>query len=333
MKMNSILKWVIAATLLVVLGFFGFTAEVREGEYAVITRFGAVRSEVTESGLYFKLPWPFESVVKYDSRNQYTESPFLETLTKDKRNIILQSFAVWSIEDPLKYHTRVGDIAIAERYINDLIINATNGIMGNYNLSNVVSTDAEEIKVNEIKNSIFERVKEHALAQYGIKVSEVSVMKISLPEENLNSVFDQMTADRQKFIDQIIAEGQRLASEIMYEAEAEAARIMAEGTAEAAKINAETEKKIAEIYASAQAANLELYRFLTQLDALSNSIPENSTMIVKKDQYPFDILNGLPEDLAKRIEEAIKENNKLEEEKTEQPDNGAETANGGTSNG
>ena len=330
MKMNSILKWIIAATLLVVLGFFGFTAEVREGEYAVITRFGAVRSEVTESGLYFKLPWPFENVVKYDSRNQYTESPFLETLTKDKRNIILQSFAVWSIEDPLKYHTSVGDTAVAEQYINDLIINATNGIMGNYNLSNIVSTDSEELKVDEIKNSIFERVKEHALAQYGICVSEVSVMKISLPEENLNSVFDQMTADRQKFIDQIIAEGQRLASEIMYEAEAEAAKIMAEGTAEAAKINAETEKKIAEIYASAQAANLELYKFLTQLDALSNSIPENSTMIVKKDQYPFDILNGLPADLAQRIEDAIKENNKLEENEN---DTGAETTDGGTSNG
>lgn len=332
MKMNSILKWVIAATLLVVLGFFGFTAEVREGEYAVITRFGAVRSEVTESGLYFKLPWPFENVVKYDSRNQYTESPFLETLTKDKRNIILQSFAVWSIEDPLKYHTSVGDTAVAEQYINDLIINATNGIMGNYNLSNVVSTDAEELKVDEIKSSIFERVKEHALNQYGIEVSEVSVMKISLPEENLNSVFDQMTADRQKFIDQIIAEGQRLASEIMYEAEAEAARIMAEGTAEAAKINAETEKKIAEIYASAQAANLELYKFLTQLDALSNSITENSTMIVKKDQYPFDILNGLPADLAQKIEDAIKENNKIEEGSTEE-NKSTETTDGGTGNG
>lgn len=332
MKMNSILKWVIAATLLVVLGFFGFTAEVREGEYAVITRFGAVRSEVTESGLYFKLPWPFENVVKYDSRNQYTESPFLETLTKDKRNIILQSFAVWSIEDPLKYHTSVGDTAVAEQYINDLIINATNGIMGNYNLSNVVSTDAEELKVDEIKISIFERVKEHALNQYGIEVSEVSVMKISLPEENLNSVFDQMTADRQKFIDQIIAEGQRLASEIMYEAEAEAARIMAEGTAEAAKINAETEKKIAEIYASAQAANLELYKFLTQLDALSNSITENSTMIVKKDQYPFDILNGLPADLAQKIEDAIKENNKIEEGSTEE-NKSTETTDGGTGNG
>ena len=157
-------------------------------------------------------------------------------------------------------------------------------------------------------------IKDTELSQYGIRVSEVSVMKISLPEENLNSVFDQMTADRQKFIDQIIAEGQRLASEIMYEAEAEAARIMAEGTAEAAKINAETEKKVAEIYASAQAANLELYKFLTQLDALSNSITENSTMIVKKDQYPFDILSGLPADLAKRIEDAIKENNGIENE-------------------
>ena len=107
---------------------------------------------------------------------------------------------------------------------------------------------------------------------------------------------------------------------------------MAEGTAEAAKINAETEKKIAEIYASAQAANLELYKFLTQLDALSNSITENSTMIVKKDQYPFDILNGLPADLAQKIEDAIKENNKIEEGSTEE-NKSTETTDGGTGNG
>ena len=53
-------------------------------------------------------------------------------------------------------------------------------------------------------------------------------------------------------------------------------------------------------------------------------------MIVKKDQYPFDILNGLPADLAQRIEDAIKENNKLEENEN---DTGAETTDGGTSNG
>lgn len=327
MKKLGIMKWIIAATLLLVLGFFGFTAEVREGEYAVITRFGAVREEVTESGLYFRLPWPFENVVKYDSRNQYVESPFLETLTNDKRNIIIQSFAVWKVEDPLKYHTSVGDTAIAEKYINDLIINATNGIMGNYLLSNVVSTDSEELKIAEIKTGIFERVKEHAAEQYGITVCEVNIMKISLPQENINSVFDQMTADRQKYIDQITAEGQRVASEIMYEAEAQAAQIMADGTAEAAKIKAETEKMVAQIYAEAQAANLELYKFLTQLDTLANSINENSTMIVKKDQFPFSILDGIPEDLVSRVEEALKNNEALDEVKTEE-----NTASGGETN-
>ncbi len=319
---KGFMKWIIAATLLLVLGFFGFTAEVREGEYAVITRFGAVREEITDSGLYFRLPWPFENVVKYDSRNQYVESPFLETLTNDKRNIIIQSFAVWNVEDPLKYHTSVGDTAVAEKYINDLIINATNGVMGNYLLTNVVSTDADELKIAEIKADIAERVKQHASEQYGITVSEVNIMKISLPEENLNSVFTQMTAERQKYIDQIIAEGQKEASEIVYKAEADAAEIMANGTTEAAKIKAETEKMVAEIYASAQSANLELYKFLTQLDALQNSITENSTMIVKRDQYPFDILNGLPADLKEKVEAAIKDNALIDGEKTEGEVNG-----------
>ncbi len=316
MKKHGIMKWIIAATLVLVLAFFGFTAEVREGEYAVITRFGAVREEITEAGLYIRLPWPFENVVKYDSRNQYVESPYLETLTNDKRNIIIQSFAVWNIEDPLKYHTSVGDTAVAEKYINDLLINATNGVMGNYLLSNVVSTDAEALKINEIKSNIFERVSEHAVEQYGITVSEVNIMKISLPEENLQSVFEQMTAERQKFIDQITAEGQRVASEIMYNAEAEAAAIMAEGTTEAAKIKAETEKLIAKIYADAQAANLELYKFLTQLDTLSNSVTENSTMIVKRDQFPFDMLGSLPLDLQTKVAEAIKNNDMFDSQKT-----------------
>ena len=75
-----------------------------------------------------------------------------------------------------------------------------------------------------------------------------------------------------------------------------------------------------------------VYKFLTQLDALSNSITENSTMIVKKDQYPFDILNGLPADLAQKIEDAIKENNKIEEGSTED-NKSTETTDGGTGNG
>ena len=88
---GNIAKYLTAAVVVLVLFWFGFTTTVREGNCAVILRFGAVREEITEAGLYFKLPWPFESVVTYDGRMQYLESNRLETITKDKRNIIIQS--------------------------------------------------------------------------------------------------------------------------------------------------------------------------------------------------------------------------------------------------
>ena len=59
----QILKFATAAVVVLVLFWFGFTTVVKEGNCAVILRFGAVREEITDAGLYFKLPWPFESVV------------------------------------------------------------------------------------------------------------------------------------------------------------------------------------------------------------------------------------------------------------------------------
>ncbi len=300
---KGMMKWIIGAVVVLVFVFFGFTAEVREGECAVITRFGAVRAEVTDAGLYFKLPWPFEKVTKYDVRNQYTESSYLETLTQDKRNIILQSYAVWNVGEPLKYHNAVGDSAVAELRINELIVNASNSVMGKYELLNVVSNDTEKLKLDEIENAIFEDVRMHAADRYGIEIGEVGVMKLSLPEENLTAAFEQMSADRQKYIDQITAEGQRVASSITYAADAEASDIVAQGTAEAAKIDAETEKLVAQIYAEAQAANMDLFKFILELDTVIKSVNGDTTLIVKKGEF----LEGLfSEELMEMVKQAQK---------------------------
>ncbi len=306
---KGLMKWIIGAIVVLVFAFFGFTAEVREGECAVITRFGAVRAEVTDAGLYFKLPWPFEKVTKYDVRNQYTESSYLETLTQDKRNIILQSYAVWNVGEPLKYHNAVGDSAIAELRINELIVNASNSVMGKYELVNVVSNDAEKLKLDEIESAIFENVKVHAADRYGIVIGEVGVMKLSLPEENLNAAFEQMSADRQKYIDQITAEGQRVASSITYKADADASEIVAEGTEKAAEIDAETEKLVAQIYAEAQAANMDLFQFILELDTVIKSVDGDTTLIVKKGEF----LEGLfSEELMEMVKEAQKGNAALD---------------------
>lgn len=290
MKKIGILKWLVGIVLVAVLAFFGFTAEVREGECAVITRFGAPRAEITEAGLYLRLPWPFEDVVKYDSRQQYLESNYLETLTRDKRNIILNSYVVWEITDPLTFYHSVRSADVAQQYLRDLVTNATNGVLGGYDLTELVSLDEEKIKIDEIQEKIFSRVRENSEATYGIKVSEVSIMRLTLPDVNLQSVFDQMKTDRQKDIDTIIAEAERDANKITTDADAKAAEIIAQGTTDAAALKAKTETEVARIYAEAQAANLELYQFLRQLDTVAGSVGEGTTLIVRTDEYPFNVL-------------------------------------------
>ncbi len=283
-------KIVVAAVVVLVLAFFMFTTQVREGSGAIILRFGAPRQVATEAGLYFKLPWPFESVVEFDSRKQYLESKNLETTTKDNRNIIIQSYAIWSVSDPLLYYNSVGSQATVESYINDQIFNATNSVLGAYKISSLVSLKTEEVNTEEIQQKIFEVVRKNCEKNYGIKIDDVSILRISLPDTNLESVFAQMTADRQKEIDTILANAERDANKIKSDADAEAAEIIANGESEAAAIKTKTEKEVADIYAKAQKANLELYKFLQELDTLVASVDEESVLVVTADSYPFNVL-------------------------------------------
>ena len=240
--------------------------------------------------MYLRLPWPFEDVRIQDARKRYLDSGYLETLTHDKKNVIMQTYAIWSIQDPLKYYTSVGDSALAETYLSDLITNAKNGIMGSYDLSTLVSMEEDNIKIGEIEETMLAEIQPHAAQQYGIQIHELRIKRVGLPATNVQSVFGQMQADRQKYIDQLLAEGERDAQIIRSESDAEAAAIVAQGRESAAAINAETEREVAAIYAQAHSQDPQLYEFLRKLAALENSVDENTVMIITTDTPPFDVL-------------------------------------------
>lgn len=287
---GRVAKYLTAAVVLLVLFWFGFTYEVREGSCAVVLRFGAVREKTEQAGLYMKLPWPFETVVTYDDRLITMESNKLETTTKDKRNIIIQSYVIYEIADPVLYHNSVGAQGTAESYIKAQIASATNSTMGAYELSALVSLETEKIKIDEIQNEIFTRVRDNCLANYGVNVVDVSILRLSLPETNLESVFEQMRADRENDIKMILAEAEKQANKITTDADTEASKIMGDGVTDAAAIRAQTETEVARIYAQAQAANIELYQFLKNLDTVVSSVNSSTILVVKADEYPFNIL-------------------------------------------
>ena len=287
---GTVAKYLTAAVVILVLFWFGFTHVVKEGECAVVLRFGAVREEISEAGLYLKLPWPFETVVTYDDRMQYLESNKLETTTKDKRNIIIQSYVVWEINNPVQFHNSVGAQGTVETYIKDQVFSATNSTMGAYDLSALVSLEVEEIRINEIQNEIFNRVRENCLANYGINVKDVSILRLSLPDTNLEAVFEQMRADRQTAISVIVANAEREAKKITDKADIDASDITSSAQIDAAKIKADAETKVAEIYQQASDANIELFKFLQNLDAIVESVNSSTVLVVKANEYPFNIL-------------------------------------------
>jgi len=289
---GHILRIFLAAAVILLLFWFGFTFRVREGECALLLRFGAPQSEITEAGLRLRLPWPFENVVTYDARLRYIESNYLETTTRDKRNVIIKSYVVWKIESPTLFHNSVGSVGSVDSYIQDQIFSAANSVLGTYDLANLVSLESEQIKISEIQDAIEKAVADKCKTSFGISVSEFGIIRLSLPNINLESVFQQMTAERQKDIDTILANAQRDAEKIKSQADADAAEIRADGTTRAAEIRAEAEKEVAAIYAAAEEANLELYRFLRELDTVSASVGSGTVLIVDTDTYPFSVLKG-----------------------------------------
>ena len=284
------LKIVIALVLVAVIVYFGFACVIREGNAAIILRFGAPRQTVTEAGLYFKLPWPFETVVTYDNREQYLESNNLETVTMDKKNIILKTYAIWQIDDPLTYHNSVGANGTVDSYIKNQIWSATNSVMGMYNLSDLISSSNDNLKTEEIQNEIFKLVKSNCEANYGVKILDVSILRVSYPDTNLESIFNNISAERQAVINKIVEDANAKATNITSAADAEAAQIIGEGEKLAAEKRAQTEKDVAKIYAEAQEANLELFKFLKELDTIVNSVSDNSVLVVDSNAYPFNIL-------------------------------------------
>lgn len=294
--MNKLYKWSFVFVFVVIVIAAGFTFTVKEGSCAIISRFGKIVDVHTQADLHFKLPWPVDKIITYDARNQYIDSGYTETLTNDKINIILQTYLVWNIKDAETFHTSVGDYNIAQKHLNDLVANTKNGVLGSYKLSSLVSLNLDDIKIDDISDAIEDMVGESAMNNYGIEVKTLKIKRIALPDANIQSVFKQMIAERQKFVSQYISEGDRDAAIITSSAYAEASEIIAKGQLEASQIDAETEKKIAEIYGEAYDNNSELFIFLKKLIALENSVNYGTVIIMRADESLFDIITGTNEE-------------------------------------
>jgi membrane protease subunit HflC len=289
-----ILRCLFAVFLVGLLATHSAYFAVREGEAAVVTRFGQPIREVTQPGPHFKWPWPIEQARPIDLRWRVFNTPYTATLTRDRKNVILLTYVAWHVEKPLLFLQAVGDADAAERKLDGMVTAAKNIRVGDHDLSALLSTDAADLRGDDIEQAILADVRTQAAEKFGIAVQQVGIKRIAYPEQNVSAVLAQMRAERKTEADRLRAEGEKQARAIRDDAQVKGEELLKTGREEAGRIRGQAEKQAAEIYAQVQQADPGFYRFWRSLQAMKKTLGSESTVILRTDQGFFDVLTQPP---------------------------------------
>lgn len=281
----------VALALLVVAGLGGSLFVVDATEVAVRTRFGRPIEVLKSPGLKFKLPL-IDDIARFDARLLYFDPPPAEFLTEDKKNISISTFVVWRIHDPLRFLQSVYTRSAAEARVADLVASEAGAAIAAVPFSHLISVAPGEARLGEVATRVGERVKQRSMADHGIEVVEVGVRRLAFPDQNLESVFSRMRAERERIARGFRSEGEEEASKIRARATSERSRLLAEAYRKAQELKGRGEAEAAKIYAEAMSKDPELYRFLRTLEAYEKMLDGQTTLILPADA---DLLRLLTE--------------------------------------
>ncbi|NLF67585.1 MAG: protease modulator HflC [Candidatus Anammoximicrobium sp.] len=284
----------LAAAVVGLIVAYSMYFQVEEGYKAVVTRFGDPVRSLDKPGLAWKWPWPVERVHQIDVRRRVYNTPYTATLTRDQKNVILLTYAVWRVENPLLFLQSLGTAEAAEQKLDGMVAASKNFHLGRYELSALVSTTPGAIQTEAIEEAILADVSPAALSKFGIAIEQVGIKRIAYPEENIATVLQQMRAERRAEAGKLRAEGEREAQQIRDEVLVKCEEIRRLGREEAGKIQGQAEKEAAEIYARAHRLDPDFYRFWRSLQAMKKTLGSKSTIILRTDQGFFDVLSQPP---------------------------------------
>ena len=265
--------------------FFGLflsylcTTIVEQGSISVIMKFGKPVRVLDDPGLYFRFPYPINSVEKIDARLILLSPKPSEFLTSDKKNLVVENAICYRITDPILFLKTVRGIKGLEIRLTDLLSSHTGLILGVRELSDIVNTDISKIKFEEMNNKLTELIKKDS-SDFGVSIEQVLIKRIMLPYENTIAVYNRMRAERDRIAKKYIAEGEESALKIRAEADKTSRTEIANAKKQAAIIIGKADAEAMRMYGDAFKSNLEFYEFFRSLDVYKKIFGAKSTIVL-----------------------------------------------------
>jgi membrane protease subunit HflC len=239
----AVVIWLVTASL--------FTVE--QTERVLVVQFGEVVRPIDEPGLYMKLPL-VQSVISFDKRLLAVELPGEEVILGDQRRLIVDSFTVFRIANPLRFYQAIGPGPEGIRTrLNSIVTASLRRVLGRNTLLDVLSADRERImsSIKELVNGEMEN--------FGVTIEDVRIRRADLPAENTQAILSRMQSERQRVAAQARAEGAEASAKIRAEAERERTVLLADARATAEKTRGDGEAEATTIFAKSFGADPEFF--------------------------------------------------------------------------
>ena len=271
-----------------------FTYTVRFTEVAVVTTLGkASDTIVSEPGLKFKLPSPIQSTTVYDKRVRVLRTRSETIATADSRQIVVETYMTWRVSDPLVFYQRFRSSGsdAEEHYKNaeETLIAQLRGemssVVGRYPMSDLFRTDPSASNIASMEEDLTQAMRTltsdnaEGGSAFGVEVVDVGVLKLVLPEDVTQQVFELMKASRTRIASEEISAGNAEFHAISNRAKNSAERIRAVTKLYASTIRARGDQEAAR-YLSELDQNPELAVFLKQTEFLRQGLGRNTTLVL-----------------------------------------------------
>ncbi|HAO32000.1 MAG TPA: protease modulator HflC [Candidatus Competibacter sp.] len=278
----------------VVLGVLGAVAvllamslfTVHETQTAIRFQLGEIVQANYKPGLHWK--WPLvNNVLKFDRRLQTLDTEPERFLTAEKKNVIVDSFAMWRIEDVRLFYTTVGgDPTQANVRLDQIVKDGLRSEFSKRTIQEVVSGDRDQIM-----ETLGRLLKEQATF-LGIASVDVRIKRIDLPPDVSNSVFSRMKAERLRVAKDFRSRGGEAAERIRADADRQSTVLLAEAYRDAERQRGEGDAQATEIYARAYGKDQDFYSFHRSLAAYRQSFSgRDDVLVLKPDSQLFRYFN------------------------------------------
>ena len=266
--------WPIIALIVIVIAIFSCMFTVSEGHSAIVLQYGKIEQANLKPGLHFKLPF-VQQVADFDTRIQTLDAQPESYFTQEKKSVEVDFYVKWRIDDLVTYYqSTAGNISQARQRLAPIVKDALRFQVNSRTLDELISGGRKAISQEVIDKA------NKATSELGIKVLDVRIKRIELPESVRDSVYNRMRAERKNLANKLRSTGKEAGEKIRADADRQRQVLIANAKSDAAKVRGEGDAKAAAIYAKAYGQDRQFFSFYRSLQAYRTAFGQGKSVLI-----------------------------------------------------